>query len=125
MVFGGYEEDMLAEESRSWVENFVVRHNLCPFAAPFLDAIHYRVVQTKDLEERLLDLHEELLYLDASQKHRTSLLIYDDPMLDWESYLDLLDLAVQLIEDMEAPYQLASFHPQYCFVDTHKEDPAN
>ena len=116
---------MQIDATRLWVEEFVVRHNLCPFAAPFLQKIHYRLVEAKALEERLLDLHQELMYLDRSQEHRTSLLIYDDPLLDWDSYLDLLVIAEDLIAEMGWPYQLASFHPQYQFVETEYDDPAN
>ena len=116
---------MPIEETRLWVEAFVVGHNLCPFAAPFLQKTHYRVVSAISLEERLLDIHQELMYLDTSQEHRTSLLIYDDPQLDWNSYLDFFAIAEELIAQLGSPYQLASFHPHYHFVDTSYDDPAN
>ena len=112
---------------RRWVEDFVIGHHLCPFAAPYIKikALHYRLSGVVALEERLMELYDELEYLEGSKEHRTSLLIYNDDALDFDHYLELLELAEDLIEEQGLEYQLASFHPDYCFEDAQPEDPAN
>ena len=115
------------EETKRWVEDFVVFHNLCPFAAPFLeaDALHYRVSQVQTLDARVMEIYDELEYLDSVSHHRTSLIVYDDRTLDFEAYLDMIAIAEDMIALQEKEYQIASFHPEYCFTDTDPEDPAN
>lgn len=46
---------------------------------------------------------------------------------DFEDYLDLLDMANELLhmQELEGVFQLASFHPEYCFEGQLKHDPAN
>jgi hypothetical protein len=46
---------------------------------------------------------------------------------DFYHYLDLLDMANELLqlEGYEGTYQLASFHPDYCFAGSPASDPAN
>jgi hypothetical protein len=105
----------------------VIEHNLCPFAHPFAkkDLIAYRVSAKQALEDRLYEFLDMLDELDESSSYRTTLLIYDDPNLDFTSYLDLYDLCVDLLEEEGREYQLASFHPAYCFAGEEEADPAN
>ena len=118
---------MVVEQCKRWVEDFVIGHNLCPFAQPFAkrDEIMYRLSQHSELEERLFEFLEELDALETSTDYRTTLLIYPDPELDFSSYLDLYALCESLIEEEERDFQLASFHPEYCFDGLCDSDPAN
>jgi uncharacterized protein len=46
---------------------------------------------------------------------------------DFEDYLDLVEVAEALSseQDYDGIYQVASFHPDYCFADAVSDDPAN
>jgi len=46
---------------------------------------------------------------------------------NFDDYLDFLEISNQLLIDQgyEGVFQLASFHPDYCFADTSPDDPAN
>ena len=45
----------------------------------------------------------------------------------FDHYLDYVELAESLLVDLgyEGVYQLATFHPDYCFADAEPEDAAN
>lgn len=118
---------MVVEQCQKWVEEFVIGHNLCPFAHPFVQnkQVEYQLSTAHSLEERLQEFLDVLDNLDNEEKIRTILLIYNDPQLDFDSYLDLYELCEDLLEDEQRAYQLASFHPEYCFSDAPQNDPAN
>ena len=117
----------MIEECRRWVEEFVLKHNLCPFAHPFVRNgwVEYREASAQELKERLFELLSVLDELDEEKENKTLLLIYDDPQLDFHAYLDLYELCEAAIEQEQRAYQLASFHPQYCFEGEDMDDPAN
>ena len=54
-------------------------------------------------------------------------MIYDNAFISFDDYLDFLELAEALLleQDYEGIYQLASFHPDYCFEGAKQDDPAN
>ena len=118
---------MIVERCKQWVEDFVIRYNLCPFAHPFAKKgqILYRLSQKEVLGSRLHEFCEELEFLEGHTEFRTTLLIYEDEKLDFLSYLDFYDLCEAVIEKEEKPFQLASFHPHYCFSGVAYSDPAN
>lgn len=116
-------------ETRSWITNVVVGCNFCPFAARELklDTIHYQVESSTKPEEILQALLNECKRLDENEKTETSLLILTESHRDFDEYLELVNLAEQLIEaeDYEGIYQVASFHPDYRFAAAPADDPAN
>ena len=115
--------------TRAWLESFVLAHDLCPFAGrdSRRDAIRYAVADATDLEGLLHELVTECRRLDAEPGIATTLLIAPAGMEDFDDYLDWLELAEQLLEELEYTgiYQLASFHPDYVFDGVEAADPAN
>ena len=114
-----------------WLEKAVIGLNLCPFAK----AVHVKgqiryVVSDADTPEELLEkLMEELEYLAEAdpEKVDTTLLIHPNVLADFEDYNEFLDVADAALEDMQLDGQLqvASFHPDYQFADTHQNDIEN
>lgn len=117
------------QQTQKWLEEVVIGFNFCPFAYKVKaeNRIRYQCSETDDLEEALLFLLDEINYLEQHTEIETSLLIYSQGFKNFESYLQLLDLADALIYDQgyEGSYQLASFHPQYRFDGSEEDDPAN
>ena len=107
----------------------VVGLNFCPFAAKEVagETIRYQTNEAQDLQSALELLAAECEGLDQDSEIETTLLIFTDGFADFHPFLDLLDLANQLIDDRgyEGIYQLASFHPDYCFADVKSDDPSN
>ena len=70
---------------------------------------------------------EECVRLDEDESIVTSLLIFPNAFKQFDDYLDIVELAEELLEanGYEGVYQLASFHPQYIFGGAPVNDAAN
>jgi len=119
----------LIYHTQNWLLNVVIKHGFCPFAKLEYDnnRIHYEVIDTADLETQLEQIHNQCMALDENRERETSLLILPAGLSDFENYLDMLDIANALLkaEGYEGIYQLASFHPKYCFEGAVPNDPSN
>lgn len=126
-------DQAIIHATRTWLNSFVIAFNICPFAhrEQQRNSIRYQVAQTNQLEGVLETLMMECEFLDAHPETETTLLIIPTGFDPFDDYLDMLAMAEQLMTDQgyEGVYQLASFHPEYCFetaVETdNSEDPAN
>ena len=107
----------------------VIGCNFCPFAAKAVlkKTIRYVVVEEGDIESSLELFFTELRLLDQVAEVETTLIIFPHHFADFEDYLDLVELAEALIveQNYEGVYQVASFHPDYCFEGAEADDPAN
>lgn len=116
-------------QTRHWLETVVIAHNFCPFAKRELrrDAVRFVEISSADIESVLTQLIEECRHLDDTSGTETTLLILTGGFAVFEDYLDLVELAEALLADYdyEGVYQIASFHPEYCFADSNNDDPAN
>lgn len=117
------------QQTKNWVQKFVIGLNLCPFAAqPFNNnAIKYCLCHGVSVEQHLHQLVDNLTHLDADPEVETSLLIYPEAYQQFDDFLDLLELANHLLDDLNysGTYQLASFHPKYCFDGCQQNDASN
>ncbi len=107
----------------------VVGCNFCPFAAKVVlkNSIRYVVVQDATLEKSLELFFTELLLLDKVKEVETTFIIFPNHFEDFSGYLDLVEMAENLAieQGYEGVYQVASFHPLYCFEGSDENDPAN
>lgn len=116
-------------KTETWLRNFVIEHELCPFARRELDAqrVRFTLTQTSSAEQLLHCLADEFDRLLQEPGIATTLLIHPCVLLDFSEYNAFLDVADSLLQEMqlEGTFQIASFHPQYCFADAEENDPAN
>jgi len=123
------EQNEVLQHTQNWVDQVIVKLNLCPFAKPVVDSgrIRYHLADGNDLEEALHQLIEQCQYLDQHAEIETELVVYPNGFEDFYDFLDLVDLANQLLveQNYEGVYQLANFHPDYCFDGELPSDPAN
>lgn len=121
--------DNIIASVRYWISQTIIGYNFCPFARrEFVkNTINYTVSSSNSIEPALYELVDELTYLDKNPATETTLIIFPQGFDIFDDYLDLLDYANQLIERMEysGTYQIASFHPDYCFDGVEPSDPAN
>lgn len=119
----------IIDSTALWVKNVIVKYNICPFARPELDnnSIRYIVLDQTRIDPLLDAIEAECRYLDTHPKVATTLVMLAKGFDDFNDYLDLLDLTQQSVIDpqYEGTYQLASFHPDYCFADSNEDDPSN
>jgi len=116
-------------ETKKWLETVVIARNICPFAKRVFDdgGIHFQVETSMDVAICLENLLDECARLDENEAIETTLLIYANAFADFDEYLDFVEIAERLleVEDYEGIYQLASFHPNYCFDGSNENDAAN
>jgi hypothetical protein len=126
----GNHSEIIAEVE-SWLERAVIGLNLCPFAR----AVHVRgqirtIVTTATEPEQLVEtLTVELDYLHQCdpQETDTTLIIHPWVLEDFSDYNEFLDIADVVLEGMglEGEIQIASFHPDYQFSGTRRDDISN
>jgi uncharacterized protein len=109
------------QQTRRWLEEFVVGLNLCPFARPLLASEQLRVTTCTsgdDADLQVFFLKElDLLQSKPETEIATSLLVFTGALVLFDDFLDFLALAQDLLVEagLEGVVQLASFHPDYQF----------
>lgn len=125
------QENQIIQKVSTWLEQVVIGLNLCPFAAkPFKqDKVRIVVANVTDDESLLDALRSECKYLQSSgaNKVETSLLVISNHLQDFWDYNQFLQWANQLLrrEGYEGEFQIASFHPDYCFAGADPDDAEN
>jgi hypothetical protein len=123
------QEDAIIKHTKNWLSGFVIQHNICPFAKRVFDnnSIDYQLVFNDTLQGQLQSLIETCIKLDSDKTIETSLIIYPKGLGNFDDYLDFLALANALLhkQGYQGIYQLASFHPDYCFAGVAENDASN
>ncbi len=116
-------------QTQNWLDQFIIKHNICPFAQKEREKNSIRFVEDAEvnIEQLLENLIKECEYLDENSNTETTLIIFSSGLIDYDDYLDFVGMAERLLIslDYEGIYQLASFHPDYCFADSDENDAAN
>ena len=116
-------------QTKKWIVDVVIGCNFCPFAAREIkrDTIYYEVTSAKTLDEGIKLFLNECRRLDTDNTIETSFLIFPDSFQSFDEYLYLVAQAEKVIKqrDYEGIYQVASFHPLYCFAGSPANDAAN
>ena len=122
------DHDTVIALTQKWLEKAVIGLNLCPFAKAvhIKNQIRYVVTDATTAEELMDVLMEELEFLAEAnpEKVDTTLIMHPQVLNDFEDYNDFLDIADEALEEMDLDgiLQVASFHPDYQFADTGKDD---
>jgi len=126
----------IKDTTQQWLEAVVIGLNLCPFAAKpnRLKQIRIEICsaneQDADYEDKILQcLQTELERLDAHapSEIETTLVVIPYALEHFDQYNQFLDYADFLLQrgGWEGIYQIASFHPDYCFADAAPDDDEN
>ena len=123
--------ELITREVGDWLNNVVIGLNLCPFAAkPMRNRQIKTFVSHAETEETLLqDILEQLLELEttSSEKIDTTLVVVPNMLSDFYDYNLFIDWIEALLrqQNWQGIFQLATFHPNYCFGGTEPEDAEN
>ncbi len=121
----------ITEHVNQWLNDVVIGLNLCPFAAKPQrnQQIKIFVSQASREEALLQDILDQLLELDTkeAQELETTLVVVPNMLDDFMDYNFFIDWVEALIrqQDWEGIFQVATFHPDYCFAGTCPEDDEN
>lgn len=117
------------EQTKKWVNDVVVGCNFCPFAAHVIkqQRVQYCVEQSEDAAVCLEVFLAEAIRMDNDISTETSLIVFPNAFKTFAGYLDIVTVAEKLLQQngYEGIYQVASFHPLYCFAGSNEEDAAN
>jgi len=109
------------QATKQWMKQFIIAHNLCPFAhIPFQEnRIRYALSEANSYEKLIPHLFKELLFLDESNPMdcETTLLVHPFCLENWETYWDFLGLVEEILEEesLAENFQIVGFHPGYLF----------
>ncbi len=119
------------QATQHWFDTVVLGLNLCPFAhrPARKKQIHFAVSEAVDedsLMTHLLDEIRELEQCNATQRE-TTLVITPRLLKDFYDYQFFLSEAQRQLKNhgWVGVFQLASFHPEYCFAGSQPEDLSN
>ena len=119
----------LISNTQNWLDRFVIQYSICPFARRerLNNSIRYQVLEGLSLQQHLENLIIEAEHLDNQPDTETSLIIFSEAYQNFDDFLDMLAIAEDVLfeQGYEGVYQLASFHPDYCFANSEKDDAAN
>ncbi|WP_041055559.1 DUF1415 domain-containing protein [Vibrio owensii] len=121
----------ITEQVNQWLNDVVIGLNLCPFAAKPQRNKQIKIfVSEASQEETLLeDILLQLIELSNTEpeKLETTLVVVPNMLQDFWDYNLFIDWVEGLIkqQDWEGIFQVATFHPDYCFGGAEPEDDEN
>jgi hypothetical protein len=123
--------DSVKKEVLMWLNNVVIGLNLCPFSVmPTREnRVRFQMSHSTVEEDLLAELVVEMELLDetpAAEIH-TTLFIIHNGLHDFFDYTQFLSWAQSQLKrkGWSGVYQLASFHPNYCFAGADFDDDEN
>jgi len=123
------EDQRIIAQTKEWVNSVIVAHNYCPFAKREIDkgSVRYQIIHDTEFNSLLKSVIQECVWLDQNADTETTLIIFPSNLENFNAFLDCLVLAEELLisQGYEGIYQIASFHPNYCFQGAEENDAAN
>jgi hypothetical protein len=115
--------------TQAWLKTVVIGLNVCPFARREVErgSVKFELETSTDVATCLENLILQCECLDQDDNIETTLLVYANAFSEFDDYLDFVAIAQDLLEaeHYEGVYQLATFHPHYCFQGATEDDAAN
>ncbi|EOV0868424.1 DUF1415 domain-containing protein [Vibrio parahaemolyticus] len=121
----------ITQQVDQWLNDVVIGLNLCPFAAKPQRNKQIKIFVSKATQEEALleDILLQLIELSTTEpeKLETTLVVVPNMLQDFWDYNFCIDWVEGLIkqQDWEGIFQVATFHPDYCFVGAAPEDDEN
>lgn len=125
------EKKYILSTSQTWVEQFIVGLQVCPFAKKSVHNHQLRYYYTNvDGEEELLSrcwvVLEEMLESSSDLYISNSLLVIHSA-ITFQSLLDFIDVLELFLERsaLDDRFQVVAFHPTFCFDGEEQDDAGN
>ncbi|WP_045412436.1 DUF1415 domain-containing protein [Vibrio owensii] len=121
----------ITEQVDQWLNDVVIGLNLCPFAAKPQRNKQIKIFVSEASQEEVLleDILLQLIELSSTEpeKLETTLVVVPNMLQDFWDYNFFIDWVEGLIkqQDWEGIFQVATFHPDYCFGGAEPEDDEN
>jgi len=122
-------DDQIKKQTIAWIRSFIIKYNIYPFAKYTVnqETIVLDVVQPSNLEQLLETMMSTIVRMDKDTEIETVLLLFPYSFSNFYDYLDFVSLAEERLSlsGYEGIYQLATFHPNYCFADVLETNVSN
>ena len=122
-------DDQIKKQTIAWIQSFIIKYNICPFAKHTVnqETLAIEIVPPNNLEQALEAMMSTIVRMDNDTEIETFLLLFPYSFLTFDDYLEFVSLAEELLSlsGYEGIYQLATFHPSYCFADVLETDVSN
>ncbi|EGR3411925.1 DUF1415 family protein [Vibrio parahaemolyticus] len=121
----------ITQQVDQWLNDVVIGLNLCPFAAKPQRNKQIKIFVSEATQEEALleDILLQLIELSTTEpeKLETTLVVVPNMLQDFWDYNFYIDWVEGLIkqQDWEGIFQVATFHPDYCFGGAAPEDDEN
>ncbi|MFL0859916.1 DUF1415 domain-containing protein [Vibrio parahaemolyticus] len=121
----------ITQQVDQWLNVVVIGLNLCPFAAKPQRNKQIKIFVSEATQEEALleDILLQLIELSTTEpeKLETTLVVVPNMLQDFWDYNFCIDWVEGLIkqQDWEGIFQVATFHPDYCFGGAAPEDDEN
>ncbi|HAS6863067.1 TPA: DUF1415 family protein [Vibrio parahaemolyticus] len=121
----------ITQQVDQWLNDAVIGLNLCPFAAKPQRNKQIKIFVSEATQEEALleDILLQLIELSTTEpeKLETTLVVVPNMLQDFWDYNFCIDWVEGLIkqQDWEGIFQVATFHPDYCFGGASPEDDEN
>ncbi|WP_025578191.1 DUF1415 domain-containing protein [Vibrio parahaemolyticus] len=121
----------ITQQVDQWLNDVVIGLNLCPFAAKPQRNKQIKIFVSEATQEEALleDILLQLIELNTTEpeKLETTLVVVPNMLQDFWDYNFCIDWVEALIkqQDWEGIFQVATFHPDYCFGGAEPEDDEN
>ncbi|HHC7213038.1 DUF1415 domain-containing protein [Vibrio parahaemolyticus] len=121
----------ITQQVDQWLNDVVIGLNLCPFAAKPQRNKQIKILVSEATQEEALleDILLQLIELSTTEpeKLETTLVVVPNMLQDFWDYNFCIDWVEGLIkqQDWEGIFQVATFHPDYCFGGAAPEDDEN
>ncbi|EJG0886643.1 TPA: DUF1415 family protein [Vibrio parahaemolyticus] len=121
----------ITQQVDQWLNDVVIGLNLCPFAAKPQRNKQIKIFVSEATQEETLleDILLQLIELSTTEpeKLETTLVVVPNMLQDFWDYNFCIDWVEGLIkqQDWEGMFQVATFHPDYCFGGAAPEDDEN
>ncbi|ANZ09922.1 DUF1415 domain-containing protein [Vibrio parahaemolyticus] len=121
----------ITQQVDQWLIDVVIGLNLCPFAAKPQRNKQIKIFVSEATQEEALleDILLQLIELSTTEpeKLETTLVVVPNMLQDFWDYNFCIDWVEGLIkqQDWEGIFQVATFHPDYCFGGAAPEDDEN
>ncbi|EFO45591.1 DUF1415 domain-containing protein [Vibrio parahaemolyticus] len=121
----------ITQQVDQWLNDVVIGLNLCPFAAKPQRNKQIKIFVSEATQEEALleDILLQLIELSTTEPENleTTLVVVPNMLQDFWDYNFCIDWVEGLIkqQDWEGIFQVATFHPDYCFGGAAPEDDEN
>lgn len=119
----------MKDKTIAWIQSFIIEYNICPFAQYTLhkETTIVEILRPKNEQQALEAMMSTIVGMDQEANIETALLVIPFLLSNFDDYLDFVALAEECLSasGYEGIYQLATFHPHYCFADVLATDVSN